>query len=118
MIKKKILVCDDDQDILDLVDLVLSDDYQVKTEIDSTRLMRNADAFRPDLILLDMWMPKITGDQLTRYIKNQPVTKEIPVIIFSASKDGESKAMDAGANAFIAKPFDLDELNELIGRLC
>jgi CheY-like chemotaxis protein len=116
--KKKILVCDDDQDILDLVAMVLEDDYEVTTEIDSTRLMRKAETILPDVILLDMWMPKITGDKLTSYIKKQDHIKHTPVIIFSASKDGKEKAIDAGANAFIAKPFDIDQLINIIGSYC
>ncbi len=118
MIKKKTLVCDDDQDILDLVALVLEDDYEVIAEIDSTRLMRKAETVLPDIILVDMWMPKITGDKLTSFIKKQDHLKHIPVIIFSASKDGKEKAIAAGADSFLAKPFDIDELINIIGSFC
>ncbi|UEG51930.1 response regulator [Mucilaginibacter daejeonensis] len=118
MIKKRILICDDDQDILDLTSLILEDDYEVATEVDSTRLIRQAEAFKPDLILLDMWMPKITGDQLVRFLKKLPNLQHIPVVIFSASSDGNQKAMEAGANGFLAKPFDIDELIRIVSEYC
>lgn len=107
---KKILVCDDDQDILDLVRMVLEDNFQVTAEIDSTRLMQRAATLKPDLILLDMWMPHLRGDQLTTVLKKQPDSSNIPVVIFSASKDGREEAFSAGADDFLAKPFDIDEL--------
>ncbi len=112
------MICDDDQDILDLTSLILEDDYEVATEVDSTRLIRQAEAFKPDLILLDMWMPKITGDQLVRFLKRLPNLQHIPVVIFSASSDGKQKAMEAGANGFLAKPFDIDELIRIVSEYC
>jgi CheY-like chemotaxis protein len=113
---KKILVCDDDQDILDLVTLVLEDTFQVTAEIDSTQLMQRAAVLKPDLILLDMWMPHLRGDQLTTALKKQPGSSSIPVVIFSASKDGREEAFSAGADAFLAKPFDIDELSNIAER--
>ncbi|WP_158828498.1 response regulator [Mucilaginibacter lacusdianchii] len=118
MNKKKILVCDDDEDILDLVSIVLEDHYEVIVEADSSKLIGKAEALQPDVVLLDMWMPKISGDQLTGYFKKLPKLANVPVIIFSASKDGKEKALAAGANDFIAKPFDIDELVKVVDQHC
>jgi len=107
------MVCDDDQDILDLVTIVLEGSFQVAAEIDSTKLMQKAATIMPDFILLDMWMPHLRGDQLTVELKKQPTTSDIPVVIFSASKDGREQALSAGADDFLAKPFDIDELLSL-----
>jgi CheY-like chemotaxis protein len=64
----------------------------------------------PDLLLLDLWMPVLSGDQVLKSLRKNPKTYELPVIIISASRDGKQIAADAGATDYMAKPFDLDFL--------
>lgn len=65
---------------------------------------------KPDAILLDMWLSEEDGRDICRKLKNNENTKNIPVIIMSASRGLESTALESGANAFIAKPFEIDDI--------
>lgn len=107
----KILVCDDDEGILDLVELILSEEgYEVLPELNSLNIAGLVSQQRPDLLVLDLWMPVLSGDQVLRALRRNPETEHLPVMVISASGDGRSIAMNAGADDFMAKPFDLDQL--------
>ncbi|WP_345949101.1 MULTISPECIES: response regulator transcription factor [unclassified Mucilaginibacter] len=108
---KKILVCDDDEGILDMVSFVLEDSgYDVIPERNSLNVYSLIEKEQPDLLLLDLWMPVLSGDQVLRVLKSNPQTKGLPVIVISASTEGKKIAEEAGASSFIAKPFDIDQL--------
>lgn len=118
MNSKKIMVCDDDQGILDVLEMLLeSEGFTVFTEINSTNLIKQIQIDKPDLILLDLWMPLLSGDQVLKAIRNTQDIKDLPVIVLSASVDGDDIAADAGANDFVAKPFDLDNIVSKINGL-
>ncbi|WP_210149035.1 response regulator [Chryseobacterium scophthalmum] len=108
---KKIMVCDDDQGILDVIQMLLeTENFTVFTEIHSPNLINNIKSISPDLLLLDLWMPFMAGDEILKIIRASKEIKDLPVIVLSASVDGSDIAEDAGANAFIAKPFDMNDL--------
>jgi len=109
------MVCDDDQGVLDVIEMMLdSSGYTAFTEINSTNLISEIKKNEPDLILLDLWMPVLSGDQVVRAIRADQNISHLPVIILSASRDGDDIAMEAGADAFLSKPFDMDELIDTI----
>lgn len=111
MSNKKILICDDDEGILDMLTLVLEDSgYQVIAEANSLNLHQLIETEQPDLLLVDLWMPVLSGDQVVRRLKSNADTKILPVIVISASTDGQKIATEAGADCYISKPFDIDEL--------
>ena len=111
MNRKKILVCDDDPGILEMLELILEETgHIIIPEQNSLNVKTLIEKESPDLLLLDLWMPVISGDQILIALRSNPQTSTIPVIIFSASKDGAEIAKKSGANAFVAKPFDIDEL--------
>lgn len=115
---KKIIVCDDDQGILDVLQMLLeTEGFTVFTEINSTNLIKQIQNHAPDLILLDLWMPLLSGDQVLKSIRTTEGIKDLPVIVLSASVDGNDIASDAGANDFVAKPFDLDDIILKINKL-
>jgi CheY-like chemotaxis protein len=84
--------------------------YEAVTEPDSTRLISRAIKEKPDVLLLDLWMPFLPGDELARAIRNTPEIAHLPIIIFSAAIDGKEKAVRAKADYFVSKPFDMDVL--------
>lgn len=105
------MVCDDDQGILDVIQMLLeTENFTVFTEIHSPNLINNIKTNSPDLLLLDLWMPFMAGDEILKIIRASKEIKDLPVIVLSASVDGSDIAEDAGANAFIAKPFDMNDL--------
>lgn len=112
--KKKILVADDDPAILDVLMLFLE---EVGYEVETTDNAAHIEDFQhgyPDLLLLDIWMSGCNGRDICRSLKSREATKNLPIILFSANKDTEQIAKEAGADGFLAKPFDLSEVVEKI----
>ncbi|WP_462264941.1 response regulator [Mucilaginibacter sp.] len=111
MSAKKILICDDDEGILDMLTLVLEDSgFEVIAESNSLNVYQQIETHQPDLLLIDLWMPVLSGDQVVKQLKQNPDTQFLPVLVISASTDGRKIAEEARADGFIAKPFDLDKL--------
>jgi len=116
--KKYILVCDDDAGIVDVATLILEEQgYEVATASRGEEVLTAIQDPRPDLVILDLWMPGITGDKITQRLKQNSDTASIPVIIFSANRDTQKIATEVGANACISKPFDISELEEKVAQL-
>lgn len=112
--KKRILVVDDDQDILFVLKLMLEmKGYTVELSSDPGKLLK-MDTELPSLLLLDIWMGNYDGREICQQLKSDPATKDLPVILLSASRDIEQSAKDAGADDFLAKPFEQKHLLEKI----
>ncbi|PJJ83791.1 response regulator [Mucilaginibacter auburnensis] len=111
MTNKKILICDDDEGILDMLEMILEESgYNITPVKNSLHIYDEIKKVKPDLILLDLWMPVLSGDQILRTLRKSPETNSLPVIAISASREGQRIATEAGASDFLAKPFDLDLL--------
>ena len=111
--KKKILVVDDEPNILkSLSDLLTANDYDVVTAEDGKIGIEKAHAEKPDLILLDIMMPKVSGIELLKAIKASEKTARCPIIILSAKSDLDTlnEAMWNYADKYITKPYDPEEL--------
>lgn len=108
---KKILICDDDEGILDMLSIILEDaGFEIISELNSLNIYKVIQNEQPDLLLLDLWMPVLSGDQVLRTIRIDPEKKNLPVIVISASMEGKSIAHEAGADDYLAKPFDIELL--------
>lgn len=108
--KKKILVADDDAAIVDAIQLILEDaNYIVETTLNGEDVIKMKTNF-PDLILLDIWMSGQDGRIICAHIKSKKETKHIPIIMISANRDTSQIAKKAGAEDFITKPFEMDDL--------
>lgn len=117
MKNKTILVCEDDEGISDIAEIVLTDNgYSVVKLHNSTNIFSTIEAENPDLVLLDLWVPGISGEEVTRTLKADPTKQHIPIIILSANKDGLAIAKNAGADDFLQKPFDIDALEKKVGQ--
>ncbi len=107
---KRIMVADDDAAIVDATQMMLElEGYEVMTIVDGRKVLE-LKADLPDLLLLDIWMSGINGQEICKQLKSQEITRHIPIIIVSASQDIQKAALAAGANDFLAKPFDMDDL--------
>ena len=110
---KKIMIADDDPGIVDAVKMMLEfEGYDVAYTLDGAKVLTMTDF--PDLLLLDIWMSGQDGRDICKELKKREDTKGIPVIMISASIDLAKSARDAGANDFLEKPFNMNELLEKI----
>ncbi len=115
MAVKSVLICDDDEGIIDVASIILSDaGYDVIAITESRDVLSHATKSNPQLILLDLWMPNMSGEEVTKELKRNPKTSNIPIIIISASRNTEDIAKRIGADHFICKPFDIDELEKVV----
>ena len=113
--EKKILICDDDKDIADVTSIILEESgFKVKTLYSCETIFETIEIFTPDLILMDLRIPKKGGEAITRELKANDKTKNIPVLIFSANHKAVQIAENVGADGFIGKPFDIDVLVSII----
>lgn len=113
---KKILIADDDPAICDSVKMMLElEGYEVDTTVNGATIYKMEKIF-PDVLLLDIWMSGQDGRDICKYLKKEPHTKHIPIIMISASKDIRKSAQEAGADDFIAKPFEQEDLLNLISK--
>ena len=109
--QKKLLVVDDEPDILEFLQVILEEEgYTVAVTGKGEYLEKLNNGVLPDLILLDMWLSGKDGREIVKYLKSQEKTRHIPIIMFSAHPRAEEAALKAGANDFMAKPFDIDVL--------
>lgn len=109
--KKCILIFDDDLEILMLSKIILErENYRVETRICCDDIIKDIADVNPGMILMDLRIPKIGGEQATRLAKSEKATKHIPVIIFSANTEIEQVSERANANGFLKKPFDVKHL--------
>ncbi|GAC1427286.1 MAG: hypothetical protein PVS3B3_14780 [Ktedonobacteraceae bacterium] len=109
--QKKILVVDDDVDILDFLQVILEEEgYIVMTTSKGEYLEQLHNGGLPNLILLDVFLSGKDGRHIVKQLKSQAETKCIPVIMFSAHPSAEETARASGADDFLAKPFEIDDL--------
>jgi DNA-binding response OmpR family regulator len=108
-----VLVADDDADILQLVAFRLErSGYDVVRATDGEEALRIATETRPDLAVLDVMMPKLTGYDVTRRIREDEATSQIPVILLTARvQDADvARGFEVGADDYLKKPFSPQEL--------
>ncbi len=110
IMRGKILVADDDPGIVDALQMVLEDaNYEVYTTTNGHTVRKVSDEL-PDVILLDIWMSGEDGRDICRYLKSKQTTKNIPIIMISATGDLAQSAKAAGADDFLPKPFQMEHL--------
>jgi DNA-binding response OmpR family regulator len=112
---KKILVVDDDPDILEFLrELLRLEGYAIMVTDKAEHLEKMLDSSLPNLILLDVLLSGKDGREIVKDLKSRAETMLIPIIMFSAHPRAEETALAAGADDFVAKPFEVDELLEKI----
>jgi DNA-binding response OmpR family regulator len=118
--KQTILVADDDPDIQSLVVLRLErSGYRVIRASDGAEALELALSEHPDLAVLDIMMPKLDGCEVTRSLRSNPETANMPVILLTARvQDGDvSRGLEAGATDYVKKPFSPQELGARVASL-
>jgi DNA-binding response OmpR family regulator len=111
--QKKILIVDDETINLDFFDVMLSKlGFTVEKAVDGVEALETVKRFLPDLILLDNIMPRMTGWELTKILKNDSKYRDIPIVMFSALDDVKDKVegFELGVDDYITKPFNFSEV--------
>ena len=113
MAKMKILVVDDEVDVQNILSFRLEiNGFSVVVASDGEGALEKIKNESPDLVLLDLMLPKINGFEVCRMVKFDDKHKTLPIIILSAldKEDDRKKALESGADAYFLKPFDLEGL--------
>ncbi|HEU4335393.1 MAG TPA: response regulator [Candidatus Eisenbacteria bacterium] len=111
--RARVLVVDDEPDLVRILEFALRGaGYQVEVAADGQEGLKKARETRPDIILLDLMLPKLDGYKICRMLKFDERYRHIPIIILSArTQEGDqSLAIEMGANLFVTKPYEFEEI--------
>lgn len=116
---KQILIVDDDPDILDAISLTLEDQgYTITSSTKGETAEELVTAVSvPDLLILDVLLSGKDGRDITRKLKRNKKTQDIPILMISAHPSAHKTARDAGADEFLAKPFEIEDLVDTVSKL-
>lgn len=115
--KKTILIVDDNEDVITTYRAVLCRmGFDVSQAANGHDCLRKIEEIKPDLLLLDVRLPGLSGTEVCRMVKDTAQTKDIPVVAISASMSAETreKMEEVGADEFLLKPIDVSDLNRVV----
>ena len=113
--QKCVLIYDDDLEILTLCKMIFKkENYRVETRMISDNIIEDIETLHPDIILMDLWLPKIGGEEAIKLMRQNPDYHNIPVLLFSANDEIEKISKSAAATGYVRKPFDIFDLKNEI----
>jgi len=116
----RVLVAEDNQDMLDVLSRGLQRlHYEIITANDGIKAVQLASSEIPDLIIMDLVMPKLDGLEAASKIKSNPKTRTVPILAVTAKAESSDrrKCLQSGCDAYIAKPFTFEKLDTAIKKL-
>jgi CheY-like chemotaxis protein len=114
---KRILICDDDVAVRLLLRVVLNGDHEFGEAADGADALELARRLKPDLVILDLMLPRRNGLDVLEELRRDPRLRDVPKVVVSASPEQHDAALAAGADRFFAKPFEPDELKSAVEEL-
>jgi len=117
--RSKILVCDDHPEILRLISRLLSPLHDIDTANNGEEGLKKIEDSKPDLVISDVMMPKMSGFQLVEHLRHNPATERLPVLLLTARADGHDRVrgLKRGASDYLIKPFLPEELKARVDNL-
>lgn len=117
--RPRVLVIEDIEINRDLLQQLLEDDYEVRSEVDGESGLAAVDAWRPDIVLLDLSLPKLDGWSVARAIRRDPELQDMRVVALTAHamRGDRENALAAGCDAYLSKPVDETELYAVLKNL-
>ena len=115
---KKILICEDDNGIAEATELVVKKiGYEPIVLSNCMNIIEDVKTIMPNLILMDLKLPGISGESATVLLKEEKETKHIPIVIFSVDVENIPLAIQNGADDFILKPYEIENFKKVLQRL-
>jgi DNA-binding response OmpR family regulator len=114
---KTILICEDDSNLRHLVRVILGGEYRFVEANNGREALKLALELRPDLVILDLMLPGASGFEVLSSLRDELPVGETPVIVMSAWGHADQAALEAGADRFLAKPFEPEELTAIVGEV-
>ena len=113
--KKCVLIYDDDHDILSVCKIILSQhNYRVETMTLNTDIIDDIGRLKPDVILMDLWIPELGGEMAVDLVKNNKAAQHIPIILFSANTEIDEISKRTKADGFLKKPFEITTMLDVL----
>ena len=113
----RVMIFDDYTDLLEVCSIVLKTKNYIVIGINKcSDIVHEVKSFSPNVILMDNWIPDVGGVKATQLLKNNPELKSIPVIFFSANDRVKDLALEAGAEFYLQKPFEIEELETAVSK--
>lgn len=113
----KIVLADDEPDIVDSTSMVLeTNGFEVVTVSDATKISDVVLREQPDILLQDVYMPKLDLDQLISGLRARPELRRMRILVFTASAEAEDITRRTGADGYVRKPFEADRIKETLGK--
>jgi two-component system alkaline phosphatase synthesis response regulator PhoP len=119
MEQKRILIADDEEDYVTALEIALeAEGYECLTASDGQEALDKAKGEKPDLIILDIMMPKMNGYKVSRLLKFDLKYKDIPIIMLTARAQEKDKCIgkETGADEYVTKPFEMEEMIQLVDK--
>lgn len=114
---KTILICEDEDSLRELVRVSLGDGYRFAEAADGVESIDMARELQPDLVILDLMLPRKSGVEVLAELRGDGAIGDTPVVVITAWTHAQQAAVAAGADRFVAKPFDPDELRAVVSEL-
>ena len=115
--RKTILICDDEPALRELIRASMDDGFEFAEASDGIVAMELAREMTPDLVILDLMLPRLSGLEVLARLNEDERLNEVPVLVITAWNETREDVLSAGADEFVAKPFDPEDLREAVNRL-
>jgi DNA-binding response OmpR family regulator len=115
--RKTILICDDEPALRELIRASMDEGYEFAEASDGIIAMELAREVSPDLVILDLMLPRLSGLEVLARMNEDERLKDVPVLVITAWNETREDVLSAGADEFVAKPFDPEDLRAAVNRL-
>jgi DNA-binding response OmpR family regulator len=115
--RKTILICDDEPALRELIRASMDDGFEFAEASDGIVAMELAREVTPDIVILDLMLPRLSGLEVLARLNEDERLKEVPVLVITAWNETREDVLAAGADDFVAKPFDPEDLKAAVNRL-
>jgi CheY-like chemotaxis protein len=115
--RKTILICDDEPALRELIRASMDDGYEFAEASDGIIAMELAREVSPDIVILDLMLPRLSGLEVLARMNEDEQLRDVPVLVITAWNETREDVLAAGADDFVAKPFDPEDLRSAVNRL-